>query len=472
MNSVEDRAANNMSAIYQTEFDQDNGISAITETLGGSDVTQIFVHSVTSLENIAEIAPTAPVYPERSLLFARSDDLVCVSKRVGEQYLRFIYSFGIGPRNENIIVASENTHRDSLMSLSDLLMSNDKALSTIRRLIKQDKKIVLNPFIATPKEFELASTLETVVGKKVYLLGNPNVVDYANHKHNVKIKAIELGVPVSEGDIIELDLGKDGKPLDLTPIRVAINKYIHKTGKVIIRGSYGASGSSLFIVENNPQSIEKALSDIADRTSNRIYLVEVMLKLIASPNIMMHIKPGNGRILCVSVTDQILSDNLMHEGNVYTSSAKTLKEMIDSTRIMSKWLQSEGYGGLVGFDFGEYFNSKTGEVEHFLSEINPRVNAAVYPKSMMECFNRKQGLKGRQYIEAFLSAKIKTTARSFAELNESYGHLFFTPETGKGLVPYNIGWLEHGKFNLAVFGKSRDEVIKMYEDFKASLAKE
>ncbi len=91
---------------------------------------------------------------------------------------------------------------------------------------------------------------------------------------------------------------------------------------------------------------------------------------------------------------------------------------------------------------------------------------------MIECLNRKQGQKGKPYIEAFLSAKIKTRARSFAELNESYGHLFFKPETGKGLFPYNIGWMEHGKYNLAVFGKSRDEVIKMYEDFKALLAKE
>ncbi len=455
-----------MSVVYQTEFDRDNGISAITETLGGSDVTQIFVHSVTSLDNIAEIAPTAPVYPERSLLFARSDDIVCVSKKIDEQYLQFLNSFGIGPRRENIIVAPESGHQNSLMSLSDLLMSNHRAMSTIRSLIKQNKKIFLNPFIATPKEFKLAATLETVIGMQVHLLGNPNVVDYANYKHNVRAKTVELGVPVAEGDTAELESGKDGKPLDLAPIRAAINKYILKTGRVIIRGSYGASGSSVFIVENNPESIEKALSDIADRTSNRIYLVEVMLKLVASPNIMMHIEPDNGRLLCVSVTDQILSENLIHYGNVYPSGAKTLKDMISSARKMSKWLQSEGYGGLVGFDFGEYPNLETGELEHFLAEINPRVNAAVYPKSMMECLNRQQEQKGWPPIEALLSGKIKTSARSFAELEKSYGHLFFKPEIGKGLFPYNIGWLEHGKFNLAVFGRSRDEVVEMYEDFK------
>ena len=84
----------------------------------------------------------------------------------------------------------------------------------------------------------------------------------------------------------------------------------------------------------------------------------------------------------------------------------------------------------------------------------------------MEFLNRKQSEKNRPYIQAFLAAKIKTNARSFTELEELYGRFFFNPEIGTGLFPYNIGWLEHGKFNLAVFGESRREVVKMYEDFK------
>jgi hypothetical protein len=194
-----------------------------------------------------------------------------------------------------------------------------------------------------------------------------------------------------------------------------------------------------------------------------------MLEVNLSPNILMHIEPGNGSIFCISATDQILSDNLMHDGNVYPSSARTLKEMITSAHQMSDWLQEEGYVGLIGFDFAEHQNHETGRFEHFLAEINPRVNAAVYPKAMMEYLNEKQREKGWPTIEAFLSAKIKTTASSFAELNESYGHLFFKPKDGRGLVPYNIGWLEHGKFNLAVFGKSRSDVEEMYEDFKSML---
>jgi len=49
----------------------------------------------------------------------------------------------------------------------------------------------------------------------------------------------------------------------------------------------------------------------------------------------------------------------------------------------------------------------------------------------MEYLNKKQKQKGWPYIEAFLSANIKTKAGSFAELSELYGHLFFKPRTAK-----------------------------------------
>jgi hypothetical protein len=197
-----------------------------------------------------------------------------------------------------------------------------------------------------------------------------------------------------------------------------------------------------------------------------------MLDVAVSPNILMHIEPDNGKILCVGGTDQILSDKLAHEGNVYPSTAKTIKDIMNSAYKMSAWLQAEGYIGSVGFDFGEYFNAKTAKLDHFLAEINPRINAANYSKSLMEELNRNQRKKDGPYIEAFLSTNIKTSVCSFARLNKLYGHLFFKPETGKGIVPYNIGCLDRGKFTLAVFGKSRSDVIEMYEDFKGLLANE
>jgi len=476
INQVENCKVSNMSAGYQTEFDRENGISSIIDTLGGSNITQVFVHSVTSLENITELTETVTgleKYPERSLLVARPDDLVCVVDKVDNQYLQFLSKLGIGLSNKNIIVASKDFQQDSDATLSDLLMSNCEALLAIRNLVKRNKKIVLNPYIASPKEFKLVAILETILGRKVHILGgNSDIVDYANHKHNVRAKALELGLPVPEGDVVVLQVDGDGKPLDLTPMQTAIHRFINKTGRVLIKGSVGASGTSLVIAENNPESIQKALGEIAGRIDNMIYLVEVMFDVVVSPNVLMYIDPDYNRITSVSVTDQILSDDLMHEGNIYPSTATTLNEMLLSAEKLSLWLQAEGYSGLVGFDFGEYYNTEKGQFGHFLAEVNPRTNAATYSKSLMEHLNRNQKKRGGPYIEAFLSANIKTNARSFAQLREWYGHLFFNPKIGKGLVPYNIGCLRYGKFTLAVFGRSRNEVMEMYEDFKILSTKE
>ncbi len=457
-----------MTALYQTSFDRENGIGSIIETLGGSSVTQIFVHNLTSdIAELSAVIPEKEKYDERALVIARPDDIVCVLNRVNDQYIKFLSTIGIGPTNGNIVVASESIDYNSDEILPDLLMRNHNVLLKIGKLVKKNNKIFLNPFIALPREFQLAKILEAVLGRKVDIHGgNPEIVEHVYHKHKIRVKAVELGVPVTQGDIVELKLRNDGRPFDLTPVHVSINRYIHRTGRVIVKGSCGASGSSIIVVKNNPESIEKVLSEIACRSDNRIYLVEVMLDVITSPNILMYIEPDNGCILCVSVADQRLDKDLIHKGNVYPTRAKTLRAMISSAQNISKWLQHEGYSGIVGFDFGEYLNQKTGELEHVLFEINPRINGSVYPKSLMEHFNKKQGKTGAPYIEAFLSANVKTKASSFAELDELYGHLFYKPKTGKGLVPYNTGCLENGKFSLTVFGKPRDEVVRMYEDFK------
>ncbi|HEY7534608.1 MAG TPA: hypothetical protein VH878_01525, partial [Thermodesulfobacteriota bacterium] len=403
----------------------------------------------------------------RALIVARPDDIVCMTAKVEKEYLRFLSKLGIGPKNCNLVVASKDIHKNSDVRLLDLLMRDRRAVSTIRSLVKQNKKIVLNPYRVSERELKFTAVLKKVLGRKVCLLGGgSDVVDYANQKHNVRAKALELGVPVPDGKVIELNVNGDGRLLDLTAVRTAILKFINKTGRVLIKGSIGVMGDSLFIVENNAGSIQKALDKIAERTDNRMYIIEVMFDVIVSPNIHVFIEPGKGRIFCIGITDQLLRDDLVHEGNIYPPSANTLNEMISSSLKISKWLQAVGYSGFAGFDFGEYFDTETGEIKHFLAEINPRINAAFYPKVLMEHLNRKQTQNGRPTIEAFLSIEKKTKAKSFSELCGLCGDLFFKPETGKGLVPYNIGLLEHGTFNLAVFGKSGDEVLEMYEDFK------
>ncbi len=388
-----------MPGAYQTKFDREHGISSLIQTLGDVQVTQIFVHDVTQLKNLTQVSATVlglEKYDQRALVLARPYDLVCVASEVNNQYLRFLSNLEVGPSNGHVIVRSEGIQEASDESLLELLMSNYEVLLTLSKLVKESNRIELNPFMASQKQFQLASTLEEITGKQIHVFaGNLAVVDYADGKHNVRAQAVELGVPVSEGNVVEIERREDGKPLDLTPLLVAINRHVRRTGRVIIKGAYGASGSSTVIVEANSKSIQEALRKITERNDNRVYLVEVMLEVISSTNILIHVEPDSGGILCVSVTDQRLSEALVHDGNLYPSSAKTIKAMISAAWKMSKWLQSEGYCGLVGFDFAEYLNRETRELQHFLCEINPRTNAAAYPKALMEYLNMKQDQNGQ-----------------------------------------------------------------------------
>jgi hypothetical protein len=288
------------------------------QTLGGPNVTQIFVHDVTSLPNWKEIAAISPgfeEYEERALVFARPHDLVCVSGEVDDQHLAFLSSLGVGSRYDNVVQAWTEDHSRSGDILPDLLMSNHEALSGMGKLLRGRHEIFLNPLIGSSRQFDLARNIETVTGKQLGMLGGPpEIVDYAYTKHNARAKALELGVPVAGGETVRLQLGVDGRPLDITPMEVAINQHIPVTGKVIIRGSYGAAGCATVIVEDSPESIQAALHKITQRSDNGIYLVEVMLDVRVSPNIMMYIEPNSDYVLCVSVTDQRLSDALVHKG--------------------------------------------------------------------------------------------------------------------------------------------------------------
>ncbi|MGH7233150.1 MAG: hypothetical protein ACREJU_17595, partial [Nitrospiraceae bacterium] len=210
-----------MSVEYQPEFDAKSGVSSIVETLGGDHSTQIFVHGMDSIGNPAQLAITKPgfhKYPERALVVARPNDFVCVLDRVDDRYLRFLSTLGVGPHEDNIIVASKRGHRSSSTSLSDVLMSNHDALLAIRERVQRDMPVFVNPFLASPKEFEFADALGTVLGRHVHVLGgHSDTVDYVNQKHNARSKALELGVPVPEGETIELQLRQEGTALDIAP---------------------------------------------------------------------------------------------------------------------------------------------------------------------------------------------------------------------------------------------------------------
>jgi hypothetical protein len=190
-----------------------------------------------------------------------------------------------------------------------------------------------------------------------------------------------------------------------------------------------------------------------------------MFDILSTPNVQLFVKPGNGGISSVSVTDQCLDKDLAHRGNVFPSESWQESDMLRSAHTLAQWLQREGFSGLVGFDFVEYVHPSTGRREHLLAEINARVNEATYPSFIMEHLNAFQVRHGGPVIQAFRSAKLCPKFRSFTELQVACDPILFNPDTGRGAIPYNIGRLPYGRCDVAVFGQSRREVEDLYKVF-------
>lgn len=446
---------------------------SLLDALAAPGEARLFVHSTTSVDYAAQIVAMIPGVDrcaERALLIARPGDVVCMIGEPDADYLEYLGSLGIGPSREGIVTVPSAMGSESGSPLSERLCRDASALRLIGRALQPGRPVRLHPYVSSRHEAALASALGRATGRLIRVGGSaPRVVGRIDGKHVVRDAAVRLGVPVADGEIVELRPASDGRSHEVGPLRAAIERRAGESGRVIIRGAYGSSGSSTAIVDVGRGGLDAALVDIAGRMDNQVYLVEAMVHAIVSPNVQMYIAAPPGEIRCVGVTDQRLNDEVVHSGNVCPSRAETMTGMLSGARIMSRWLQAEGYVGLVGFDFVEYADARTGARRWLLAEINPRVNGATYPVAVLDHLQQAARRTGTPRPEAFVSGSVATSVRSFAELRDRCAGQLFDLRTGRGAVPYNVVCLEQGNCGLVVLGPSRGVVTSDYAALEAAL---
>jgi hypothetical protein len=274
---------------------------------------------------------------------------------------------------------------------------------------------------------------------------------------------------VAEGEVAELAYPGGRRRRDLEPVRVAIERQLRNSARVIVRGAAGASGSSNFVVGRGGEDTAGVLRRLAVRADNRIYLVEGMVEAAVSPNVQIHVRSADAPLVCAGITDQRWGRGLTHSGNQLPSSARTVDAMEAWARILANWMRSQGYTGLVGFDFVEYRDPVTGGARTILAEVNPRVTGGTYPLAARARLNAAAGRAGRPQAPAFVSGTVETRATSFARVKEAIGHLLFDPDRGTGVVPYATGCLEHGQCSLVALAGSRLRAAEVYGAAQARL---
>jgi len=430
---------------------------------------RLYLHCVSalpSLNGLGEAIPGFGLYPERALVMAAAGDLVCVPAPVDPSYLAFLNELGAGPAAGNVLVPAPNG--DSPGTLAGAAQADPALVARIARRAPAGTALELHPYAATPDVFDLAAALEAAGAAGVRVLaGSPGTSARADLKHVVRAKALELGVPVAPGEVVELPFPGGRRRRDLEPVRAAIQRQLPRTGQVLVRGSSGASGSATYVVGRGGDDAAGAIQRISARNGNPAYLVEAMVDAALSPNLMLRIE-SDGGITLLGASDQRWGRPLVHAGNLFPSASRLLGPMEGWARTLAAWLRDEGYVGDVGFDFVEYHDPATGEPRALLAEVNPRVNGASYPLALRERLNAGRREPGPA-IAAFASGTLETPARDFAELRDALGDLLFTQATGAGIVPYATGCLRHGRCAAVAFAASRQEALERLAEAKAAM---
>ena len=415
---------------------------------------RLFVHCTVSRPEYALVARAldAPdCFPERALLLAGAEDVVLVNREVERGYLEYLHSVGIGPNPDRVVVveSEEQTRRP----LADRLLDNRLALRRVDQLLGAASAVEIHPFMLTDHEWCLAGALEQRWQLPVCALGgSPSTIAAVNQKHIARSVAVALGLPVAPGQVVEVETDTHGILADgLHRLADAVETQLAVSPRVIVRGSLGTTGATVLVV--NRGNLHECVARLRAETGNRFYLVESMLDLATSPNVCMFIDPLSDTITCVGVADQRLQDSVQYCGNTRPTTAQNADQMVAAATRFCEYLRADGVTGHLGFDFGE-LASDDGFV---FIEINPRINGADYSHGLLRGLNRRRCQQADRLLGSFHTFSLTTSARSFVEFRDAYGHLFYEPGAEAGIVPFKVGALASGQCTVAAVGLARDQ---------------
>ena len=380
---------------------------------------------------------------DRALVLARGDDVVCVPRAIEPEYLGFLSALGLGPAAANVVVAPAGG--PTPRSLAARLLGAGGMVELVARRLGATAATI-HPYAGTADVFALARALELVSARPVRVQAPPpELVDLADRKPLMRARAIELGIPVAEGEVAELASPFGRRRRDLEPLRLAIGRQLRRTGQVIVRGGAGAGGSSTFVVGPGGEDPEEVLGRIALKSDNRAYLVEVLVDATVCSTVHLLVEPDGGAVHLVGTSDRRLGRGLVPTGSRSPSTARTGEAMRAWAGTFGEWLREAGYAGFVGIDFVEYRDPATGEPRSFFAGVDPRANEGTYALAL------QQGVAA----PAFVSGTVATRAASFARLREGLGGLLYDPDRGSGVIPYATGCLDQGRCPVVALGSDR-----------------
>jgi len=284
----------------------------------------------------------------------------------------------------------------------------------------------------------------------------------ANDKIALNRFLSERGLPVFDG-------GESGSDKELRRILSDLTALGYR--KAAVRAAIGASGFGMQLI--SLKEAPEPLSDVLkaeDRLLVQGWVEEGRLGCsgVASPSVQFFCGQDN-RVALYDFTDQLLSNDSIHEGNlsppISIAGEEPLKSMILGQAMeVAAWVAGLGYLGPGSVDFLIW--RKQGSPQVLVCEVNARVTGATYPSLLALYCN-----PGGAWLMRNMVFGPCMTVREFLHFLEGK-KLLFSLQRRRGIIPVNVISAANGqifKCQLLFLASSSPECLAMMEEFPGLL---
>lgn len=327
--------------------------------------------------------------------------------------------------------------------------------SALMELLASHPARVMDGFVTDLQMETLAATL----GKS--LVNTHAASRKANDKILLHRFLARAGFPLLDGGEV-----KPGAPLAECLAGLKRQGY----GRAVIRSALGASGFGMFVADLSDDRHEDvpAFMSGTEPVLAQGWLEEGKLGVqgLISPSVQFFCRDDRS-VTIFDVTEQLLSQSSVHEGNISPSPAFKMAEgnwiydeLIRQAVDVARWVSSTGYRGTGSIDFLVY--RQAGELQVRVSEVNARVTGATYPSLLARHF-----LPGKAWLMRNFSFGSCLSVRELINIMEAR-NLLFERGSSSGVLPINFitgdgGWAI--KAQLLFLAGKPDECLKMIGKF-------
>lgn len=369
---------------------------------------------------------------DRALAGASKDDVVVLRGRLDREYYKWLRSHNLGPVH---VVEYKESSRE--LSLSERIVKQPEPILEV--IEETGREPVYVPWYSGRMENEAARR----IGANLFGATGAATLKY-NDKLEFKNVCQQLDIAVVKGDSFSVIPEDRNNVNDMTRI---INKHLSTHETVIIRGTLGESGMSLYKTVGNDLP---ELYDTIAASGEKMIIIEPFLPVISSPGDQWTIG-RDGDIGHLGLTDQICERGMVHIGTQYGPPvAERLRKYITKTsRKIVQHMSKYGYRGVVGID---YIVTDDGI---FPVENNARFNGSTYVRLILD--NMEQNGERVSYWKFI---KIKTQPCCFVELVEYFQDIFYDGTKQNSVFPYNCSALKTtGDFAVILLAEDLSRLI-------------